>query len=188
MTDKDKIRELLLDLSKEEILEILAGGDTNEDSEQKPKKGRSQSRGKKKEKTGASSGENAQKSKSGRARRVAKRGERPAASTKRGNKRRGGKGKLARIEPVNLNGDRELNTDPWIAQQIKRGHRTKKELEEAAKDKAVWQPQVRRPEVDFFEMECKDCGDIWEVPESRIYRDDDGIVFVCDECVSRRRE
>lgn len=46
----------------------------------------------------------------------------------------------------------------------------------------------RRPEVQYIDVECTRCGNIWEVLPQQMYRDDTGqINFICDDCRPDRR-
>ena len=195
MSKKEQLIELIKDMSPEEIAGLLIGQD-----EPKTKKKRKQSRGKKtppvgrlheedeaEERDGDSKGSRPKGRKAGgRAKRIARKGER---TSKRKRNPGGRESKTwARSETVDTSGDRELNTDPWIAQQLNRAHKTKKEVQEEQELQKDWTPRVPRPSAQFVEAECLECGDLWEVPSTRVYEDEDGLVFRCDDCLKRGKE
>ncbi len=49
-------------------------------------------------------------------------------------------------------------------------------------------PSARREAPDMIEVECNRCHDIWEVPPSYVYRDDEGIAFICQDCTRRGKD
>jgi hypothetical protein len=176
---KEKLAALLDGMSPEDIAELILDREEKK-TEDKPKK-RTQSR----KKNVAEEEEVVPKQKSGkssRPRRIAKAGERTQKVRKGGS----GKGMQSMGQSVDVSGGRVLNKQTFVSQTL-REHRTDKELAAAAEDKETWNPQPRRGEAKNIEIDCNVCGDLWAVPESRVYKDDNGIVFKCDTCLKRNR-
>lgn len=97
---------------------------------------------------------------------------------------RGGKSKgtMARTEPVAIGTNRENRflTDPARFA----------EKADAKIDKllagANYQPKPRKEAPNLIEVDCNRCGDTWAVPPSQVYRDDEGVRFVCEVCTRKR--
>src|SRR5690606_10313529 len=90
------------------------------------------------------------------------------------------KGRQARVEPVDLSGNRPNRFIKMDAYNAERGD-TKID---AILNKGR-RPTKRRDAAGMIEVECTRCSDIWEVPSTFVYRDDDGINFICDACRGR---
>jgi hypothetical protein len=59
------------------------------------------------------------------------------------------------------------------------------------KDKKLWgnnepSPRLARAPKEI-EATCTRCGSVWLVDSRYVYRDDSGIVFICDECANAAR-
>lgn len=120
----------------------------------------------------------------GRARRVKTRKE--AQSERRGQRKgsgipgRRGKGAPARTEAVDLRGGRPNRFEKMAAFGAEKGDTKIDALLNKGR-----RPTERRDAVQFVEVECTRCGDIWEVPPTFVYNDDEGNNFICDSCRGR---
>lgn len=119
----------------------------------------------------------------GRARRVKTREQAKREQPRRGSqqvKGRRSKGSPARTEAVDLRGGRPNRFERMPAFNAEKGDAKIDALLNKGR-----QPTERRDAVQFVEAECTRCGDIWEVPPTFIYNDDEGNNFICDTCRGR---
>lgn len=117
----------------------------------------------------------------GRARRVKTRAQaqRNVRNTQQVKGRRN-KGAPARSEPVDLSGGRPNRFEKMAAFNAEKGDSRIDALLNKGR-----RPSERREAVEFVEVECTRCGDIWEVPPTFVYNDDEGSNFICDSCRGR---
>lgn len=105
---------------------------------------------------------------------------RPETSGRRGG--RGGRGKtLTRTEPVSLSGINKFDSMP----------ERDKHKSDSKIDRQLWQsnaPTQRPDEFEYVEVQCQEC-DLWfDVHSDLLMYDPDTneIMFVCNDCNSRR--
>ena len=109
---------------------------------------------------------------------------RSTGSKKKSNKRGQGKPKktFTRREPMDLSGNR-----PNLFDQMYDS--SSLHMDDAAIDKklAVAPLVPRRPPVEYIEVECSVCGDVFDVHPNLVLRTDEGLTFTCNDCTRTSR-
>lgn len=88
--------------------------------------------------------------------------------------------KQARLEPISITEDRP---NLFLEQGFAGLHQKDIKIDQKLTgNNPVTQRNTRN---DLIEIECDRCGDLWRVSTKMIYRDDEGLHFICDDCQKR---